>query len=107
MAKKSVASASKRTKKAPRPMNDQLVSYYLSKLEAALGNDDEFMAVFSTLQNDSDFTQVEAVAVGSKFVAPMAASTPKAKAFERILKRHKNLLTFKLKQRAVGGRSAA
>jgi hypothetical protein len=107
MAKKSVASASKRQKKAPRPMNDQLVSEYLKRLEAALGQDEPFSAVFSELQKDVSVTQVEAVAIGSKFVSPMAASTSKAKAFERILKRHKNLMTFKLKQRAIGGRSAA
>lgn len=88
-------------------MNDQLVSDYLSKLETALGDDERFSAIFGELQSDSSVTQADAVAIGSKFVAPMAASTSKTKAFERILKRHKNLMAFKLKQRAIGGRSAA
>jgi hypothetical protein len=107
MAKKSVASASKRKTKAPRPMNEALVAEYLARLEAALGRDDEFAVVFSELQKNPSVMQAEAIAIGSKFVAPMAASTSKAKAFERILKRHRNLVTFKLKQRAIGGRSAA
>jgi hypothetical protein len=107
MAKKLVASASKRKKKAQPAMNIALVSDYHSKLEATLGNDEEFSRIFSKLQNDPAITQLEAVAIGSNFVAPMAASTSNARAFERICKRHKNLLTFKLKQRAIGGRSAA
>ncbi len=51
--------------------------------------------------------QAEAVAIASEFVVPLAASTSKKKAFETIWERHQNLLSFRLRRKAVGGRSAA
>lgn len=111
MARRSVESASKKskgpTKKARKTMDATKVADYATRLELSLGDEDDFMTVFGEMQRDQCVSQLEAVAIGSKFVAPMPASTSRAKALERILKRHKNLMSFKMKKRAVGGRSAA
>ncbi len=108
MAKKSVASASgKKQKRARAVMDRTVVQSYLAELVASLGDDDAFMKVFNRLQDDKAVHQAEAVGIGCEFVAPMAASTTKSKVLERILKRHKNLVSFKRRQKAVGGRSAA
>jgi len=105
---KSVASASRtKRKRARQVMDETLVAGYLAKLEATLGDDEAFMSVFAEMKNDKAVRQVEAVGLASRFVSPMPASTTKAAALERILRRHKNIVGFDLKQRAVGGRSAA
>ncbi len=88
-------------------MNEEIVASYLAKLEAALGDDRVFLPVFEALKADDRVKQSEAVALASRFVAPTTASTARAKALERILKRHSALATFRLKQRAMAGRSAA
>lgn len=88
-------------------MNEAIVANYLAKLEASLGDDDKFTRVFQAMKGDPEVRQVEAVGLASRFVSPMAASTTKAKALERILRRHQNITSFDRKQRAVGGRSAA
>ena len=106
--KKSVASASKsKPKRTAAVMDQTVVSLYISLLEANLGDDTAFMRVYQKLEADPAVRQVDAVAIGCKIVAPMAASTAKNRVLERILKRHKNMVSFKLKQKAVGGRSAA
>lgn len=104
---KKVASASKaaKPKKARKQkMTDDQIADYVSRLEKALGNDDEFLPIVEELSN---VAVAELVAIASKFVAPMAASSSKKSALERIRKRHDNLTSFKRKQKAVGGRSAA
>ena len=102
----SVASASKRNKKA-RPMDDSVVIGYVTRLETTLGDDPAFMAVFREMSSNKAVRQAEAVGILSRFVAPSSASTAKGEALDRILRRHKSLYAFKLKQRAMGGRSAA
>jgi hypothetical protein len=105
---KTVASASQRGKKrTPKLMNEKLVNSYLGKLEASLGEERRFMDVYNELLEDQAIQQAEAVAIASRFVAPTAASTPRGKALERVLRRHSSLASFKLKQRATAGRSAA
>jgi hypothetical protein len=105
----SVASASREvTKKRTAAMiNETIVSTYAARLEAALGDDRSFLPIFEALKTDPCVSQVEAVALASRFVAKTAESTPRAKALERVLKRHTSLASFKLKQRAMAGRSAA
>jgi len=88
-------------------MNEALVKRYASEIEAALG-DAAFEAVFNRLTADVEFGQQEAVALTSILLdAPVTPSTTRAAALKRILRLHNSLATFKLKQRAVGGRSAA
>jgi hypothetical protein len=88
-------------------INETIVSTYLTKLEAALGDDRAFLPIFEALQADREVHQAEAVALATKFVAKTADSTPRGKALERVLKRHAALASFRLKQRAMAGRSAA
>jgi hypothetical protein len=88
-------------------MKDTLLMSYLAKLEAALGSDREFLPLYEELKSDPEIRQAEAVELASRFVARTADSTSRAKALERILKRHSALASFKLKQRAMAGKSAA
>lgn len=88
-------------------MNEAIVRDYLVKLEAALGDDKAFIRLFEAMTGDPEVRQTEALGIVAGFVSPMAASTTKAAAFERILRRHKNIVGFDRKQRAVRGRSAA
>lgn len=103
--------ASKSPKKGPKkrrgPMNEALVKRYAAEIEAALG-EAKFEALFARLTEDAGVGQDEAVALTSILLdAPVAPSTARGAALKRILKLHNSLATFKLKQRAVGGRSAA
>ena len=104
-----VASASPDStkKRIPAVINETIVSSYLAKLEASLGDDKSFMPVFFALQADSNVRQAEAVALASRFVAPTPESTPRSKALDRVMRRHSALSSFRLKQRAMAGRSAA
>ena len=88
-------------------INDAIVASYLTRLEAALGDDQSFLPVFEALYSDSRVGQAEAVALASAFVSKTAGGTPRGKALDRILKRHTSLTSFRLKQRAMAGRSAA
>jgi len=88
-------------------MNDTLIKQYAAKITAVLG-DSSFELLFDRLKDDSEVRQDEAVALASILLeAPVAPSTSRGTALGRILKLHNSLATFKLKQRAVGGRSAA
>lgn len=88
-------------------MNEKLIKTYAAEVAAALGNAG-FEEIFARLKDDPDVRQDEAVAVASLLLeAPVAPSTGRGVALSRILKLHNSLKTFKLKQRAVGGRSAA
>ena len=107
-AKSVVASESqKKLRRGIVMINQTLVSSYLAKLEAALGDDRAFVPVFEALLADQGVRQAEAVALASRFVAKTTDGTPRAKALERVLKRHSALASFKLKPRAMAGRSAA
>jgi hypothetical protein len=107
--KKSVASASPKParKKGRGPMNETVVKKYSGELRASLG-DSTFDGVFGRLKDDAEVRQEEAGAIASLLLeAPVAPSSARGTSLGRILKLHNSLATFKLKQRAVGGRSAA
>jgi hypothetical protein len=106
---RSVASASKAKFKAKEAhiMDETLIADYLARLQSAMGDDDAFMPIFEALKLDKGIRQPEAVELASRFTSPLAPSTPKGKALEYIRKRHKALYIFRLKQDAMGGRSAA
>ena len=104
---RSVASASSPSTKRTRPVNEATVLEYLARLEAAVGDDDKFMPIFEQLKGDKAVKQPEAVALASRFVFALPPSTPKGKALDRIRQRHKDLYLFRLKQDAMGDRSAA
>lgn len=88
-------------------MKTEIVDQYVAVLERTVGDRDAFMTAYNRMTNDPEVQQPEAVGIGSKFVSKMSLSTTKKLAFERILRRHKNLSNFKAKQEAIGGRSAA
>lgn len=94
-------------RKGRKQMNDKLVNRYAAEVKTALGNS-SFEELFTRLKDDAGLGQDEAVALASLLLqAPVAPSTGRGTALGRILKLHNSLATFKLKQRAVGGRSAA
>lgn len=101
------ASHKKAKRRSPAVFNEAVVADYLAKLEAALGDDRAFVPVFEHLKADPLVQQAEAVALASRFVAKTAESTARSKALERVFKRHASLASFRLKQRAMAGRSAA
>lgn len=109
-AKKSVASASPQTgrrKKMHGTTNQTLVERYALELKSTMG-EQAFEDVFRRLKDDASIFQGEAAAIASVLLqAKVSDSTARGTALGRILKLHNSLLTFKLKQRAVGGRSAA
>jgi len=88
-------------------MNEKLVETYAAELKATLGSA-RFEEIFARLKDDPDVRQDEAVGLASLLLeASVAPSTGRGAALGRILKLHNSLARFKLKQRAVGGRSAA
>ncbi len=88
-------------------MRKDIVERYVKLLKESLGDDEAFMPVYNSMTSDKEVQQPEAVGIGCGFVATMPVSTTKKTAFERILRRHKNLKKFTSKQRAIGNRSAA
>ena len=88
-------------------MDEAIVMSYLAKLAPVLGDNDGFMPISDELSTDKSVKQPEAVALASRLVFELAASTPRTKALDRIRQKHKDLYMFRLKQRAMDGRSAA
>jgi hypothetical protein len=106
-AKVASASRSKTTERRPTVINEAKVANYLLRLKAALGDNKTFLPIFEAIKADPEIRQAEAVELATQFVARTAPSTTRAKALERVLKRHTSLASFKLKHEAMAGRSAA
>jgi hypothetical protein len=70
------------------------VEQYAQLLQNALGNDSAFMAIYNRLKNDKAMTQKQTAALANQFNGPVAPSTPKKKAMERVLSRHRKLVEF-------------
>lgn len=106
---RSVASASRRKADPGAPPVDtkQLVESYLQRLEAALGNDGLFRAVFRELSADKNITKSEAVEIASRFFEPMAQSATRPRALQKILYRHEKLLESRDASKSIGGDKAA
>lgn len=106
---RSVASASRRKADPGAPPVDtkQLVENYLQRLEAALGNDGMFRAVFRELSADKSISKVEAIEIASRFMEPMAQSATRPKALQKILYRHEKLLDSRDAAKSIGGNKAA
>jgi hypothetical protein len=75
-------------------LNQTLVDQYASQLAAALGNDGTFMAIYARLKSDKGSKKPEMAALANQFNGPVAPSTTKIKALERILSRHRKLTEF-------------
>jgi hypothetical protein len=80
--------------RVPGTPNQSLVDNYLQLFEKALGNDGTFMAIYDRLKNDKAMTQKEMAALANQFMGPIAPSTPRKKAMERVLYRHRKLVEF-------------
>jgi len=106
--KRSVASASGKKPKPGATTVDsgQLIESYLQRLEGALGNDALFRVVFSELSDDKNISKHEAVEIASRFFEPMARSSSRPKALQKILYRHEKLLKSRAASSSIGGRAA-
>ena len=87
-------------------MNQILIDNYVSRLEAALGNNAGFMALYRELDNDAQVTKAEAVLIANRFMGPVAASTSRLKALQRVLFRHRKLMGFTTGSESIGGKAA-
>jgi len=107
--RKHVACASKKqTKRGATQMDQSVVDGYVKKLEAALGDDVPFKALFGEIEADKRVTKAEAVEIATRFVGPTPQSMSRPKALQRVLNRHQKLVDFKRASASIrGGRSAA
>lgn len=102
--KQSVESASlPKGKRKAAPMDSAAVDGYVSKLEAALGDDRRFGQLLDEIEQATSST---IVAIASKFYGRLPKGTSRAKAIARIRERHEKLMEFK-GQPSTAGRSAA
>jgi hypothetical protein len=95
-----------KSKKVSTSMDDRLVSDYVKRLEAALGDDAKFESLLSELSGDTRIQRGEAVAIASQFYKQTAKDTSRPKALERIRERQDKLMKFK-RQPSTAGRPAA
>jgi hypothetical protein len=105
---RSVASASRRKPPPGATTVDskQLIDSYLRRLEGALGNDALFRTVFRELSDDKNISKVEAIEIASRFFEPVAPSSTRPKALQKILYRHEKLLESRAASSSIGGRAA-
>ncbi len=105
----SAASTSKpkrKSRKVAASMDERLVDDYVTRLEAALGDDSKFESLLAEINADTRVQQAEAVAIASRFYKKTAKSTSRPKALERIRERQEKLMKFK-RQPSTAGRPAA
>lgn len=102
----SVASASNRKRaEGAAPVDQKLVTTYLNKLQAALGNDAAFNEVFRELSSNSRIMRIEAVELASRFLGPTPSSTSRPKALQRVFSRHQKLMESRAGSQSIGPRS--
>lgn len=82
-AERSVASASRRNARpgATAVDTNKLIENYVQKLEATLGNDAQFRAVYRELSDDEQVSNTGAVEIASRFFEPMARSSSRPRRF--------------------------
>jgi hypothetical protein len=101
------------TEAAPRPTRtrdapaerDDLVAHYKEKLEAALGDEETFSAVYNDLRANTAIGRPEIIALAKQMTG--SGGRVEDAALKKIWNRHQSLVVFKAKSRATGGRSAA
>jgi phage anti-repressor protein len=84
---------------------DKYVDQYVTRLEAALGDQDNFKAVFEELRADAAIKRNEAIALAKGFAKETARSRDHA--LKLIMARHTALLGSRARQKATKGRTAA
>jgi hypothetical protein len=86
-------------------LQDDLVVHYRAKLEAALGDEEKFAAIYNDLRANAAMGRPEITALANQMTGGGARTQDAA--LKKIWNRHKSLVVFKAKSRATGGRSAA
>ncbi len=86
-------------------VRDDLVVHYKEKLEAALGDEEKFTAVYNDLRANPAMGKPEITALAKEMTGSGARTRDAA--LKKIWNRHQSLVVFKAKSRATGGRSAA
>jgi hypothetical protein len=86
-------------------LRDDLVVHYRNKLEAALGDEEKFTAIYNDLRANAAVGKPEIIALASQMTGSGARTQDAA--LKKIWNRHQSLVVFKAKSRATGGRSAA
>jgi hypothetical protein len=99
------ASPSKRGKAAGAAVHNDLVERYRRQLEANLGNEAAFLPVYNQLRDDALMAPGEMAALTRLMAGSAARGKPAG--LRKIFSLHQALMTFKAKDRATGGRSAA
>ena len=107
-ARMAVAAASpRRTTRGREPgrLRQDLVVHYKERLEAALGDEERFIAIYNDLRADAAIGKSEIIALANQMTASGARTQDAA--LKKIWNRHQSLVVFKAKSRATAGRSAA
>jgi hypothetical protein len=79
-----------------------LIDGYLKRLQGALGDDESFMDLYRELSDDKRVTKEAAVLIADRFMGPVAPSTSRPKALQRILSRHRKLVGFEAGSVSIG-----
>jgi hypothetical protein len=100
------AASRRSTRKRDAPaVRDDLVVQYKQKLEAALGDEEKFTAIYNDLRANTAMGKPEMAALAKQMTGSSARTQDAA--LKKIWNRHQSLMLFKAKTRATGGRSAA
>jgi hypothetical protein len=86
-------------------LRDDLIVHYREKLEAALGDEENFTAIYNDLRANPAVGKPEIIALANQMTGSGARTQDAA--LKKIWNRHQSLMLFKAKSRATGGRSAA
>ena len=86
-------------------IRDDLVVLYKEKLEASLGDEEKFRAVYNDLRANTAIGKPEIVALAKQMTGSGARTVDAA--LKKVWNRHQSLMVFKAKSRATRGRSAA
>jgi hypothetical protein len=84
---------------------DDLIVHYKDKLEAALGDEEKFAAIYNDLRANTAVGKPEIIVLANQMTGSGARTQDAA--LKKIWNRHQSLVVFKAKSRATGGRSAA
>jgi hypothetical protein len=86
-------------------LRDDLIAHYKDKLEAALGDEEKFAAIYNDLRANPAVGKAEITALANQMTGSGARTQDAA--LKKIWNRHQSLVMFKAKSRATGRRSAA
>jgi hypothetical protein len=93
------------TKRDAPGLRDDLIAHYKDKLEAALGDEEKFAAIYNDLRANPAVGKAEITALANQMTGSGARTQDAA--LKKIWNRHQSLVMFKAKSRATGRRSAA